>query len=56
MGWETANVHIGSRKAAKILDDVRGRPKDWLHDAARAGGKSVLADWQNWRNRKNAEE
>ena len=54
MGWETANVHIGSRKAAKILDDVRGRPKGWLHDAARAGGKSVLADWQNWRNRKKA--
>jgi len=50
MGFETANVHLGTRRAAKmILPDLGKRPADWLHKASAAMVKAVTADWQNWR-------
>jgi len=50
MGWETANIHLGSRRAAA---DVRRHLKklkpDWLVSAARDMTKAVLKDWEVWR-------
>jgi Uncharacterized protein conserved in bacteria (DUF2252) len=49
MGWETANMHLGSPKAIKKikrhLAAQRGR---WLHKAAKAMFKATLADWEEW--------
>lgn len=50
MGWETANVHLGSRKAIPaVLRDLRGRKARWLHDAAKKMAKALAADWKDWR-------
>jgi Uncharacterized protein conserved in bacteria (DUF2252) len=46
MGFETANVHLGSMKARVLFDDLKKRPKGWLLRAARAMEKSVLADFK----------
>jgi Uncharacterized protein conserved in bacteria (DUF2252) len=50
MGFETANVHLGTRRAAKlILPDLIKRSTDWLHEAATAMVKATTADWREWR-------
>jgi uncharacterized protein (DUF2252 family) len=50
MGFETANVHLGTSRAAKaILSDLAKRPTDWLHVAATAMVKATTADWREWR-------
>ncbi len=50
MGFETANVHLGTPHAAKlILRDLDKRPVDWLHEAAAAMVKATTADWRQWR-------
>jgi hypothetical protein len=50
MGFETANVHLGTPRAAKtILRDLAKRPDDWLHEAATAMVKATTADWREWR-------
>lgn len=42
MGWEAANVHLGSRNRIKsVLKDVRGRKPDWLRNAAKAMAKAL---------------
>jgi hypothetical protein len=53
MGFELANVHLGSRDAAKrIAADLKKRPKNWLHETAVAMKKATAADWEEWRGRK----
>jgi hypothetical protein len=50
MGLETANVHLGSRTAAKtILKDLRSRQHLWLHRAAAGMVKATTEDWERWR-------
>jgi hypothetical protein len=50
MGFETANVHLGTPRSAKlILRDLGKRPADWLHKAATAMVKATTADWREWR-------
>ncbi|MBZ5604437.1 MAG: DUF2252 domain-containing protein [Acidobacteriia bacterium] len=49
MGWETANVHLGSRAARFIEADLKKRPAGWLHKAAQAMAESVEDDWNAWR-------
>jgi len=52
MGWETANVHLGTRAIGrKIQDDLRRRPSKWLQKAAEAMAKATLTDWKNWRGK-----
>ena len=46
MGWETANVHLGSVKARVLLADLQKRPRNWLVRAAAAMEKSVLEDFR----------
>ena len=51
MGWETANVHLGSKKAVDaIRRDLTKRPAGWLHIAANAMVKSVTRDWKDWKS------
>jgi hypothetical protein len=50
MGFETANVHLGTRRAAKlILPDLAKRSTDWLHEAATAMVNVTTDDWTKWR-------
>ena len=51
MGWETANIHLGSIKARSLLNDLKKRPRGWLGKAARAKGKAVLADFKAYSTR-----
>jgi hypothetical protein len=49
MGWETGNVHLGSRSAlAAVKADLKGRTPAWLHRAARAMSDAVKADCKDW--------
>jgi hypothetical protein len=50
MGFETANIHLGSKDAIKaVRRDLGKRKPDWLHEAAREMTKAVLKDWEEWR-------
>jgi hypothetical protein len=49
MGWETANIHLGSpgqRRA--ILADLSRRKSAWLPKAATRMGEAVARDWRKW--------
>jgi hypothetical protein len=50
MGWETANIHLGSPKAvAHVKRDLARRKGRWLHKAAKAMQRVTLTDWKDWR-------
>jgi hypothetical protein len=50
MGWETANIHLGTLEAAKAIEsDLKKRPANWLHDAAEAMTEAMRKDWETWR-------
>jgi hypothetical protein len=49
MGWETANIHLGSRTAHAILLDLTSRPAGWLHESAQRMLGRVQADWEAWK-------
>lgn len=51
MGWETANVHLGSSKAGVILKDLAARPKHWLHECAEEMVRLTTNDWNEWRKK-----
>ena len=48
MGWETANVHLGSAKAHTLHSDLGKRKHDWLLKAALAMEKADLADFKEY--------
>ncbi len=49
MGWETANVHLGTPRQRKgILRDLARRRPDWLLKAARRMRDATLEDWRHW--------
>jgi len=48
MGWETANVHLGSSGAHALLLDLASRPESWLRQAVDAMMEEVEADWKAW--------
>jgi hypothetical protein len=49
MGWETANIHLGSRAAAaQITRDLAQRKANWLRDAA-AMVHATTRDWKEWK-------
>jgi hypothetical protein len=51
MGFETANIHLGSAKARAINKDLKARPQDWLYKAARRMEKAVIADFEEYSGR-----
>jgi uncharacterized protein DUF2252 len=48
MGFETANVHLGTGKAKVLLADLKKRPQGWLVSAARHMEKAVRADFGDY--------
>lgn len=51
MGFETANVHLGTKSTvAAVRRDLKKRPPDWLHAAARKMVKAMRQDWDEWRS------
>jgi hypothetical protein len=51
MGWETANIHLGTQKARVLLADLSKHPRGWLFQAARKMQKAVLADFADYSKR-----
>jgi hypothetical protein len=51
MGWETANVHLGSVEPRVLINDLKKRPRGWLLAAARKMEKAVMADFQAYSTR-----
>ena len=50
MGFETANVHMGTRRAAKsIRAALQKLPQFWLHEAAETLLAVTLKDWKAWK-------
>jgi uncharacterized protein DUF2252 len=50
MGWETANIHLGSTDAQKYIRRHLGRLKpNWLFAAAKDMEKAVVSDWHDWK-------
>jgi uncharacterized protein (DUF2252 family) len=50
MGFETANIHLGSKDAIKaVRRDLGKRKSDWLYEAAQEMTKAVLKDWEDWK-------
>lgn len=52
MGWETANVHLGSRKMQQIVRrDLSRRKAKWLRTATKVMVQATRTDWKEWRTR-----
>jgi Uncharacterized protein conserved in bacteria (DUF2252) len=50
MGWETANIHLGTRNARKsILNHMQKQKPRWLHRSAEEMVNAVREDWNVWR-------
>jgi uncharacterized protein (DUF2252 family) len=50
MGWETANIHLGSPRSVKaVRRDLRNRPPGWLYAGVKRMRKAVTGDWNEWR-------
>ena len=50
MGYETANIHAGSRDAMEqVRKHLKSMKRDWLVSAAKKMANSVMEDWAEWR-------
>ncbi len=50
MGWETANIHLGTKLARKaILRHIEKQKGKWLHRATEEMLKAVREDWNTWK-------
>jgi hypothetical protein len=50
MGWETANIHLGTKIARKpILKHMQKQKAQWLHQATDDMLKAVRQDWKTWK-------
>jgi hypothetical protein len=50
MGWETANIHLGTKTARKpILSHMQKQKAKWLHGATEEMVTAVSVDWKTWR-------
>lgn len=51
MGWETANIHLGTRAQVKnVVDDLKKRKANWLRKSAEKMVAVMLNDWEVWRS------
>ena len=52
MGFETANVHLGSRKAiSAVQKDLAKRKAKWLRRASERITSVTMSDWKDWARR-----
>ena len=50
MGWETANIHLGSAERRKdVLRHLDRLKASWLVGAAQDMVKAITGDWQTWK-------
>jgi len=50
MGWETANIHLGTEEAQKnVRRDLNRLNPNWLFAAAKNMQKAVASDWHTWK-------
>ncbi len=50
MGWETANIHLGTKTARKpILNHLQKQKGKWLHAATQEMLNAVREDWNAWK-------
>jgi hypothetical protein len=50
MGFETANIHLGTQTTRKpILDHMKKQKGKWLHQATEQMLNTVRADWKTWK-------
>lgn len=50
MGRETANIHLGTKRAVNdILRHARKKKAKWLHQATQQMLERVLDDWKTWK-------
>ncbi len=50
MGWETANIHLGSKEAIdSVKQDLAKRPDGWLRAASKEMMRLIEDDWEDWR-------
>ena len=48
MGFETANIHLGSTKPRILREDLKRRPNGWLMEAAQRMRRAVLKDFKEY--------
>jgi len=52
MGWETANIHLGTKGARRPILQYLGKQKaKWLQRATEEMLKAVVEDWKAWRKK-----
>jgi uncharacterized protein (DUF2252 family) len=51
MGWETANIHLGSAKPRRLAADLKDRGRGWLLEAASKMRRAVLDDFKDYSGR-----
>jgi len=49
MGWETANIHLGSRSSRDVRRHAARLKGGWLISASKKMLDAVNADWKDWR-------
>ncbi len=50
MGFETANVHLGTPRVRPILrKQIAARRGHWLHDSAKDLSDQIIREWKEWR-------
>jgi len=55
MGWETANVHLGSPATVRAVErHLKSLPANWLLAAAKGMTKAVTEDWRVWKEQGGA--
>jgi hypothetical protein len=48
MGYETANVHLGTAKPRELAKDLQSRTRGWLYRAACKMEKAVVTDFEEY--------
>ena len=52
MGWEIANIHVGTRSTVKdVLENLKERKPHWLRKSALKMVEATLNDWNLWKTR-----
>jgi Uncharacterized protein conserved in bacteria (DUF2252) len=50
MGWETANIHLGTKRAIPdVRRHLKKQPAGWLQSAAEDMAAAVTKDWRTWK-------
>ena len=49
MGWEIANIHLGSTKAASVRQHLAALDSHWLDEACELMHSALLTDFREWK-------